>query len=206
MKIDKIKKLILDQKGVAILTGERGQQWIGGKDWMVRVDEGLHLTPKSVKGLFDFSVEQMDKLRIEEAALETYPLWPVLRRNVNNMQVGSLNIDNYGGIEMLIFSGKVYLLEQKYIRCAVAREDYREYMLGWDAKDQPLIVINDGMIFAGSARPMPESTCQLLLEQMKFMCSLRPGGTMDPSQAQDDNSQAQDGMDGEQLDMERLGQ
>lgn len=199
MKIDKIKKLILDQKGVVILTGERGQQWIGGRDWMVRVDEGLQLTPKSIKGLFDFSVEQMDKLRIEEAALEAYPLWPVLRRNVNTMQQGPLNIDNYGGIEMLIFSGKVYLLEQKYIRCAVAREDYREYMLGWDAQDQPLIIINDGMIFAGSARPMPESTCQLLLEQMRFMCSLRAGGTIAPSQAQDD-------MDGEQLDMERLGQ
>lgn len=198
MKIDKIRKLILEQKGVTILTGQQGQQWIGGRDWMVRVDEGLRLTADSIKGLFDFSVEQMEKITVVEGPLENSPLWFVERRGTNTMQPGPLNIDNYGGIEMLIFSGAVYLAEQKYIRCAVSREDYRDYELAWDKQGNPLIIVMDGLIFAGIFRPLPESACKMLLEQMRFMVALQPGGTgMDGEPAEEPE-------DGEQLDMEGI--
>ena len=94
MKIAQVRKLILQRNHCVILTGQQRQQWIGGNDWMIRVDEGLQITSESIKGLFDLSVEQMDKLTITEAPLETYPLWPVMRRDINELKVAPVGIDN----------------------------------------------------------------------------------------------------------------
>ena len=63
-----------------------------------------------------------------------------------------------------------------------------------------MIVVMDGMIFAGIMRPLPESACKMLLEQMRFMVALQPGGTGKAGEP------AEEPEDGEQLDMERLGQ
>lgn len=180
MKIAQIRKLILERWRCNILTGNQKQQWIGGNDWMVRVDEGLFLTAECVKGLFDLDTVQMTKLQITEAPLETYPLWPVMKRDMNPMKAGPVAIDEYGGVATLIFGNAVYLLERKYIKAAVSNDDYREYMLAWDEGNNPLIVICDGMIFSGIARPMSADVCKLTMEQMRHMSALEPGGTRAP--------------------------
>ena len=182
MKIAQIRKLILEQKSCVIMTGEMKQQWIGGNAWMARVDEGLKITSESIKGLFDLSVEQMDKLQITECPLETYPLWPVMRRDMNEMKVALVVIDNYGGVETLTCGNAVYLLERKYVKAAVSNDDYRAYTLAWDSGNNPLIVIQDGYIFAGIARPMIADVCKLTLEQMRLLGEMTPGGTRAPEE------------------------
>lgn len=182
MKNAQIRKLIMDGKHCVILTGQQKQQWIGGNAWMVRVDEGLKITAESVKGLFDLSVEQMDKLQITEAPLEHYPLWPVMKRDINELKVAPVGIDNYGGVDVLTFGNAVYLLERKYVKAAVSSDDYREYLLAWDEGNNPLIVIRDGMIFAGIARPMPAEVCKLTMEQMRWISDMQPGGTRTPQE------------------------
>lgn len=177
MKLQQIKRLIMETKHCVILTGVQGQQWIGGRNWMVRLDEGLRITGDSLRGLFDLDTDQAEKLMVEELPMESYHLWPVLKRDINPMQVSPLSIDNYGGVELLIFGNAVYMLEKKYIKAVISQDDYREYMLAWDEKNRPLIVINDGMLFAGIARPMPVEVCKNMMDNMRALCALEPSGT-----------------------------
>ena len=205
MKIGAIRKLILEKKHCTILTGQQRQQWIGGNDWMIRVDEGLKITSDSIKGLFDLDVGQMEKLQITEAPLETSPLWPVMKRDINPLKISEIGIDAFGGLEMLTFGNAVYLLEKKYVKATVSVDDYREFLLAWDNGNNPLIVIQDGMIFAGIARPMHAAECKTVMNLLGAVAALHPGGTRDkqedgpinPSQAQDDSAEG-----GIQMDMD----
>lgn len=182
MKIQQIKKLILEKKHCVILTGQQRQQWIGGNDWMVRVDEGLEITSDSIKGLFDLDVDQMEKLQIMEAALEQWPMWPVMKRDINTLNVSEIGLDVFGGVIMLTFGNAVYLLERKYVKAAVSVDDYREFLLAWDGGNNPLIVIQDGLIFAGIARPLPEAVCRRTMEMLCELSSRHPGGTRAPEE------------------------
>ena len=177
MKIQAIKKLCLGEKLCRILTGLQGQQWIGGRDWMCRVDDGLLLTKDAIKGLFDLDTEQAEKMQIEEEMLEQADLWPVLRRTMNTLKTGLIDLNNFGGVEILGDGGTVYLAEKRKIKAAVDSADYREYLLAWDAWDNPLIVVRDGMIFAGVLRPMAQTVCKTLLDNMRAIGELNPGGT-----------------------------
>lgn len=182
MKIEQIRKLILQRNYCVILTGQQKQQWIGGKEWMTRVDKGLRINSESIKGLFDLSVEQMEKLQITEAPLETYPLWPVMKRDMNELKAAPMGLDSFGGVNILTFGNAAYLLEEKYVKAAVSKDDYRAYVLAWDAWNNPLIVIQDGYIFAGIARPMIADVCKLTLEQMRLLGEMTPGGTRGPNE------------------------
>ena len=202
MKISAIKKLILEKKRVTILTGQRGQQWIGGDNWMIRVDDGITIGPDSIKGLFDLDVEQMEKITIEEAPMEGHPMYPELKAAIEQMATGPLVIGNYGGVEMLGFQGDVYLLEDKYIRAAVGRDDYRDYLLARNVDGEPLIVIRDGLVFAGIARPLPVGVCATLLKSMAAIAAMRPRGAGEQPEEAPEGQEAQGKIEGTvQLDM-----
>ena len=202
MKINQIKKLIMETKHCVILTGMQGQQWIGGRNWMVRVDDRLRITGDSLRGLFDLDTNQAEKLVVEELPMESYPLWPVLKRDINPMKVCPLGIDDYGGVELLIFGNAVYMLQQKYVKAVISQDDYREYMLAWDEGNRPLIVIDDGMLFAGIARPMPVEVCKNMLDNMRALCALEPSGMRT---AQDNGPLKLEAEGGIQMDMEDFG-
>ena len=202
MKISAIKKLILEKKRVTILTGQRGQQWIGGDNWMIRVDDGITIGPDSIKGLFDLDVEQMEKIAIEEAPMEGHPMYPELKAAIEQMATGPLLIGNYGGVEMLGFQGDVYLLEDKYIRAAVSRDDYRDYLLARNVDGEPLIVIRDGLVFAGIARPMPVAVCANLIKNMAAIADMRPRGAGEQPEEAPEGPEEQGKIEGTvQLDM-----
>ena len=203
MKVNQIKKLILETMHCVILTGQQGQQWIGDNGWMVRVDDGLRITKDSLKGLFDLDTKQAEKLKVDEMPMESYPLWPVLKRDINQMTVSPVGIDNFGGVELLIFGNAAYMLEKKYIKAVIAKEDYREYLLAWDEGNNPLIVINDGMLFAGIARPMPVGVCKNMMDNMRALCAMEPGGTR-PGQ-ENGPLKMEEENDSIQLDMEDFG-
>ena len=200
LKINQIKKLVMETKHCVILTGVQGQQWIGGSNWMVRVDDGLRITGDSLRGLFDLDTDQAEKLAVEELPMESYPLWPVLKRDINPMKVCPLGIDDYGGVDLMIFGNAVYMLQQKYVKAVISQDDYREYMLAWDEGNNPLIIINDGLLFAGIARPMRADVCKMLLEQMRAISQLHPGGTHEPENSGPLKPEAEN--DSIQLDME----
>ena len=182
MKIQQIKKLIMEKKHCVILTGQQGQQWIGGQDWMVRVDEGLKITSDSIKGLFDLDVDQMEKLTIIEAPMEQWPMWPVMKRDINTLTASEIGLDLFGGVELLTFGNAVYLLERKYVKASVSVDDYREFLLAWDSGNNPLIVIQDGLIFAGIARPLHAEVCKRVMGVLDELCALLPSGTRAPEE------------------------
>ena len=202
MKIQTIRKLCLAEKVCRVLTGQRGQQWIGGRDWMCRVDDGLSINREAIRGLFDLDQEQMEKLRIEEGMLEGCSLWPVLRRTMNPLKVGIIDLNNMGGVEILGHDGVVYLAEKKKIKAAVDSADYREYLLAWDKGDNPLIVIRDGMIFAGVVRPLARESCKAVLENMLAIGQCTAGGT--EAKEDKDYQLKLEAEGGQQLDMDEF--
>ena len=177
MKIQAIKKLCMAGQYCRILTGQQGQQWIGGRAWMARVDEGLRIDADAIPGLFDLSDEQNGKLTIEEAQLETADLWPVLRRTMVQLKEAPFRLKS-GGEDIIILglNGVAYLLNQRYVRAAVDNADYREYMLAWDQWDNPLIIVNDGMIFAGVVKPYSKETAEKALAELEAVGSCLAGG------------------------------
>jgi len=177
MKINAIKKLCMGDKLCRVLTGAKGQQWIGGRDWITKVDDGLTIDQYAIQGLFDLSKEEMTKLTIEESRLEMCSLWPILSRTQVPLHTSIIDLNNMGGLEILGDLNVVYMVEKKKIKAAVDSADYREYLLGWDTQDNPLIIINDGMIFAGVVRPLPQTTCKGILDNMRAIGEMRAGGT-----------------------------
>lgn len=177
MKIQAIKKLILAARECSILTGQQGQQWIGTERAIFRVDDGLRITRSSIKGLFGLDIAQMDKLEIIEQELEMAHIWPLMKRSQNQMTVCPLGINNYGGVELLAEGGRMYLCSVNAIKAAVDNDDYREYWLGFDRFHAPLIIVNDGLIFAGVIRPEPTEKCKFLLKAIEDWAQMIAAGT-----------------------------
>lgn len=195
MKINAIKKLIKQAGQCRVMTGQQGQQWIGTRQWAVRVDDGLRIAADSIKGLFDFDDEAMEKIDIFEEPLETADIWPVMRRTQNRMDECRLGVNNFGGVELLSHDGKMYACRVDRIRAAVERGDYREYWLGWDKDDYPLIIIMDGMMFAGIARPEPKSATEFVRATMEQWGKMEAAGFANDAEDEDEE-------EGEQTRME----
>ena len=178
MKVAQIKKLVMERKHCVILTSNMKTQWIGGSGWIARVDDGLNITEDGLKGMFDLD-EQKEKLQVQELPLETYPIWPVARRDLNVMKPAELDIGNYGGVVVLTYQNAVYLVEKKYVKAMVTNNDYREYMLGWDEGNNPVILVNDGVIMAGIVRPMMVDDCAAFMQKLYEVCNAHmiAGGT-----------------------------
>lgn len=177
MKIQAIKKLCMQVQRCRILTGQQGQQWIGTRQWMCRIDEGLRIDTASIRGIFDLSDEQARKLQIEEERLETADLWPVLRRTMVPLTEAPFRMKS-GGEDIIILglNGVAYLLEQRFVRTAVDNSDYRQYMLAWDQWENPLIIVNDGMIFAGVVKPYSKEAAEKALAELEAVGSCLAGG------------------------------
>ena len=199
MRIGQIKKLVMEEKNCVILNGERGQQWIGGEKWIVRVDDAIRINTDSLKGLFDISQEQADKITVEALPMETYAVYPELRRTMNEMTPSLLDIGNFGGLVTLIFENSVYFAEKKLIRAAIAGEDYREYKLAKNRFGEPLITVWDGFIMTGVVRPENRIMTRKILQMLGGLAAMKPGGT--------DADVTEDDADGEQqLSMDSYGE
>lgn len=177
MKIQAIKKLILAEKECYILTGQVGQQWIGTQKAIFRVDDGLKLRSSSIKGLFDLDTDQEARIEIIEQELEMASIWPMMRKSQNIMTVCPLGINNFGGVELLAHGGRMYMCSVNAIKAAVDTADYRKYMLGYDRFHAPLIIVNDGMIFAGVIRPEPTEKCKFILKALEDWAQMIAAGT-----------------------------
>ena len=196
MKIQAIKKLILAEQQCSILTGQQGQQWIGTERAIFRVDDGLRITEDSIKGLFDLDQAQMGKLEIIEQDLELASIWPMMRRPQNQMTVCPLGINNYGGVELLAHDGRMYMCSIDAIKAAVDRGDYREYWLGYDRLHAPLIIVRDGLIFAGVIRPERTEKCKFILKVLEDWAQMIAEGT-----GVDEEARQEDAPEGEQVAM-----
>lgn len=198
MKIAAIKRMCLGERMCRILTGQQGQQWIGTSRAIFRVDDGLRITQESIKGLFDLDQAQMDKLAISEQELELAPIWPMMRRDQNKMSECPLRINNYGGVELLAHDGRMYMCSIDAIKAAVDRGDYREYWLGYDRFNAPLIIVRDGLIFAGVIRPEPKAECEFILRAMEDWAQMIAAGM-----GVDEEPRQEEAPEGEQVAMVR---
>ena len=199
MKVAAIRQIVKEAGVCVVYTSQRGRQWIGTWGCMFLAEEGMKLNQDNVAGLLDFDEKEQKKIHFAEMALEGADLYPVPRRDQNEMTQIGLDIKTGDTFTVLEFDGKTYLVNNKKIKGAVGSAEYRRYYLGWNSVDAPLIVIDDGMVHAGVVQPESADFVEAVQKTLRRVSFCRAGGWA-PQGAED----AEQEEEGEQIGMEGM--
>jgi hypothetical protein len=195
MKISEIKKLVLEANQCVIATSMRGKQYVGTPYALYPVDDGLTLTEENVAGLFDLDEKQRKNVVVSERPLEVCGCWPLLNVTMNAMASSSFTIKGVEDYILLSESGKTFCLPTRVIRPAVGKTEYRQYMLGKAKYGNPVIVIEDGMMWAGIALPMDVGRVENIQRELRAFAFGPAGGVgktetdLEPEDAMDEDEQ-----------------
>lgn len=200
MKVAAIRQIVKEAGVCVVYTSQRGRQWIGTWGCMYLAEEGMKLNQDNVAGLLDFDEKEQKKIHFAEMALEGAGLYPVPRRDQNEMTQIGLDIKTGDTFTVLEFDGKTYLVNNKRIKGAVGSAEYRRYYLGWNSMDEPLIVIDDGMVHAGVVLPQPADFVEAVQKTLRRVSFCRAGGWSGRESGEDADE------DGEQIGMEEIGE
>lgn len=199
MKVAAIRQIVKEAGVCGVYTSQRGRQWIGTWNCMFLTEEGMKLNASNVAGLLDFDEKEQLKIRFFEQALEGCGLYPVPRRDLNEMVQIGLDIKTGETFTVLEFDGKTYLVNNKRIKGAVGSAEYRRYYLGWTGVDMPVIVIDDGMVHAGVVLPESADFVEAVQKTLRRVSFCRAGGWSGRESGEDADE------DGEQIGMEEIG-
>ena len=198
MKVAAIRQIVKEAGVCVVYTSQRGRQWIGTWDCMFLAEEGMKLSQDNVAGLLDFDEKEQKKIHFAEMALEGADLFPVPRRDQNEMTQMGLDIKTGDTFTVLEFDGKTYLVNNKRIKGAAGSAEYRRYFLGWNSLEEPLIVIDDGMVHAGVVLPQPADFVEEVQKTLRRVSFCRAGGWKPegPKDVEEEEEGEQIGMEG----------
>ena len=199
MKVAAIRQIVKEAGVCVVYTSQRGRQWIGTNGCMFLAEEGMKLNRDNVAGLLDFDEKEQKRIKFFEQALEGCGLYPVPRRDLNEMTQIGLDIKTGDTFTVLEFDGKTYLVNNKRIKGAVGSAEYRRYYLGWTEADAPVIVIDDGMVHAGAVMPESADFVENVQKTLRRVSFCRAGGWSGRESGEDADE------DGEQIGMEEIG-
>lgn len=199
MKVAAIRQIVKEAGVCVVYTSQRGRQWIGTWECMFLAEEGMRLNESNVAGLLDFDEKEQKRIKFFEQALEGCGLYPLPRRDLNEMKQIGLDIKTGDTFTVLEFDGKTYLVNNKRIKGAVGSAEYRRYYLGWTEADAPVIVIDDGMVHAGAVLPESADFVEAVQKTLRRVSFCRAGGWS----GRESGEEAVE--DGEQIGMEEMG-
>lgn len=152
MKMSAIKK-ICQNEGKFVIWNGMGQ-WIGTEKMCFRV-EGVNITSEAIPAIFDLNEKKMEKLTVEEAQLEESGLFPYLGWEEGKQMTDQGVLICLGAHELIFLEAerKMYALDMDAVRGAVGSGEYRSYYLSENGQHEPIILICDGMITCGIAKP-----------------------------------------------------
>lgn len=176
MKITKIKALCKESKTVQILETGDNTQWIGTKE-AIYPAQGLTITRESLATLFDMpdvcKVLEVSDGNAYQSDLNPVPMvseWPQMGSGMPVVYLGKTLIPLGEG-------GRLYLVRADMVKAAESTEGYLIFRKAENAKGEPLIVIDDGMLCTGIIRPLPKSTVQAVQRYMDSFAQMQPDGT-----------------------------
>lgn len=182
MKINRIKALCKKAHRCIILNDSDGRQYIGTTSAIYPAD-GLTLTQTSIGTLFDMP-DAGNVLRVEEKALEDSDIAPKNEYKWANLREGG-NINWLGDALYALVdddSGYIFWVNAEYIRAAEYTEGYRMYRLTENAKGEPIIMIEDGLLVIGIVKPIAQRTAQSIGAHMAQLSHLHPMGSPNPGE------------------------
>lgn len=77
------------------------------------------------------------------------------------------------------------------VKAAESTEGYLIFRKAENAKGEPLIVIDDGMLCTGIIRPLPKSTVQAVQRYMDRFAQMQPEGTPEREENEDKEAEAE---------------
>lgn len=205
MKIQAIRALVKAAQWCVLYTSQKGGQWIGTRDAMFRVDNGLCLAHDKVPGLLVLDEQEQKKITFFKERLEDAEIYPVPRVDLNQMT--DMGFEILCGKQLLPLRcvAKTYLVDLKMVRAAVDDEDYRYFYLVRNRWGAPLIAVYDGMIQQGVIKPEPMKAVETVMKLLREISFGETDGWREeePSQSPDGASVSHEGEAlGEQMTME----
>lgn len=190
MKITKIKALCKEGKAVQILETGDVRQWIGTKDAIYPAD-GLTITRESLPSLFDMpDVNKVLEVSCDDlCASDLNPIvrfeeWPQMGSGMPVVYLGKTLIPLGEG-------GRIYLVRADMVKAAESTKGYLIFRKAENAKGEPLIVIDDGMLCTGIIRPLPKSTVQAVQRDMDSFAQMQPDGTPEREENEDKEAEVE---------------
>lgn len=194
MKITHIKKLCVEAHMCMIYETGDGRQWIGTQDEIYPADE-LTLSAGAIKTIFDMpdaetkmdvGVDEIWRSELvpcdEEIEVECEG-WPELH---------CMNPMFYNGEKVYPLTredGAVLFVRDAYVKPAIRKNDYLAFRMARNRFGHPLIVIGNGTLVTGIARPIPKKGAEALLDLLRKMCEMSAEGS--PADQEADRRQAQ---------------
>ena len=199
MKFSQIKKICKDAEE-CIIYQDGPMQWIGTGDAAYPLED-VDATVASVKTLFDWPDVEAD-IGVFEKTLEEMGLAPdgVARCDVRSDKWPKLiqGITIYCGgdkIIPLVCGMNVLFVWAERIRPAIRKGEYLEFRLAHNQDDEPLIMVNNGLMVTGILRPMYQREAEAAVDQLRRMGTFAPVGT--PNDRKKPEEESEDEIDGQ---------
>lgn len=181
MKFSQIKKICKDADE-CIIFHEGPMQWISTGEAAYPLED-VDVTTASVKTLFDWQ-DVESAIGVVEKTLEDMGLAPdgVVRCDVRSEKWPKLiqGFSIYSGgdkIVPLVDGMNVLFVWAERIRPAIRKNEYLEFRLAYNQDDEPLVVVNNGLMVTGILRPMYQHEAETAVDQMRRMGAFVPVGT-----------------------------
>ena len=205
MKFSQIKKICKDADE-CIIYQDGPMQWIGTGEAAYPLED-VEATVASVKTLFDWPDVEAD-IRVFEKTLEDVGLAPdgVARCDVRSDKWPKLiqGLTIYSGgdkIVPLVCGMNVMFVWAERIRPAIRKNEYLELRLAYNKDDEPLVMVNNGLMVTGILRPMYQREADAAVDKLRRMGAFVPYGT--PNEAKKAENEAEDEIDG-QIGMDEM--
>ena len=195
MKFSQIKKICKDADE-CIIFQDGPMQWIGTGEAAYPLED-VEATAASVKTLLDWQDVEAD-IGVCEKTLEEMGLAPdnVVRCDVRSDKWEKLvqGITIYSGgdkIVPLVCGMNVLFVWAERIRPAIRKGEYLEFRLAYNKNDEPLIMVNNGLMVTGILRPMYQREAEAAVDQLRRMSAFVPVGTPNDRKTREEEAEGE---------------
>lgn len=185
MKISAIKAILTKAKQAFIYEDQDGGQWIGTEAAAYPL-ESIQLNEQRLIAMFDLTPKQEGELTMGRRDWAKSGLKPqtVALGTETEMPSGLPFMFRGELLIPLAWKGRMYLLRHKLAKAADGNGDeYRRFYIGLNADCEPLILITNGMILGGVARPEPVGDARMIGDMYRSIGELTPDGTGNSEEA-----------------------
>ena len=186
MRITHIKKLCVEAHMCMIYETDGGRQWIGTMEAIYPVDE-MTLGKGSIKTLFDMpDAESRMDIGVDEIwKSELVPCDQEIEIELEGWQeLHCMNPLHYAGEKIYPMTrddGAILFIREDYVKPAIRKNDYLTFKMARNRFGHPLIVIGNGTLVTGIARPIPKKGAAAIVDLLRKMGEMDAEGTPDES-------------------------
>ena len=178
MKVTKIKNLCKAEKNCLIYK-QGGRTLIGTRN-VAYLSEGLEITKKSIKTLFDWPTVEVD-IDIEERKMNESRMLPMemYKAHLIELKPGWEITGGNATVVPLMHAMGLCFVRKEYVDAAEKTEGYTSYHLGENIDGEPLIIVGDGLVTTAIIKPETRRAAGNIRDYLSRMSSMMVFGWPD---------------------------